>query len=116
MTTVKKFLAEITADRDIMREDYREATARINEIGELVTQTEQDIATIGEQLAELPKLQSQAGGLQRQVDDTIAAQSRLDEAQAGLQAVASTLEKRRLCPRTTPANRRIGCRTRGDWL
>lgn len=85
-------LADLMLERDTKREEYRQATERVAEIGEETKLIQVEIEALGVQLAELPKLRSRAGGLEKQAEDRLAAQARVDEADAGLQSILSILE------------------------
>ncbi|MDQ7034611.1 MAG: SMC family ATPase [Anaerolineae bacterium] len=88
----EQILADVTQERDEKREEWVAVRDRIQEIKKLEKDGKKEIAEIGVQVAELPKLQSQAGALQKQVDDAAAAQARLLEEEAKLADVVQTLE------------------------
>jgi DNA repair protein SbcC/Rad50 len=87
-----KLLVELNAEREIKREEYKLATNRMTEIGEVSKLKQDEIDMIGQQLAELPKLRSHVGRLAKQAEDAAAAQSRYDESLAALQAVNAILD------------------------
>jgi exonuclease SbcC len=88
----EKLLVELNIERETKREEYKNATSRIAEIGDLSKGKQDEIDQIGQQLADFPKLRSQAGRLAKQSEDAIAAQSRFDECLAALQAVETILQ------------------------
>lgn len=88
----EQILADVTQERDEKRDEWVAVRDRIQEIKTLEKDGKKQIAKIGTQVAELPKLQSQAGALQKQVDDAAAAQLRLHEIQAQLLVVEETLQ------------------------
>jgi DNA repair protein SbcC/Rad50 len=87
-----KLLVELNAEREIKREEYKQATNRMTEIGDLSKMKQDMIDKIGQQLVDLPKLRSHAGRLAQQAEDAAAAQSRFDECFAALNAVNAILE------------------------
>jgi DNA repair protein SbcC/Rad50 len=89
---LEKILAEITEERDSKRAAWAQSRDRVQEIKSTEQEQKRHIESIGRQLSELPQLRSQAGALQKQVDDSVAAQSRLNESQAVLLAVEQILE------------------------
>jgi DNA repair protein SbcC/Rad50 len=88
-----KILGELTVERDEKRDYWTQTRDRVREIELAEKEQQQRIDTIGKQLADLPRLRNQAGGLQKQVDDALAAQARLNDLQAQLQALEETLQK-----------------------
>jgi len=87
-----KILEELTEERDTKREEYRQSTERIAEINDETKEAQKEIEGFGVQLAELPKLRSRAGALEKQAEDIVQAQGRLDETQAELDSIATILE------------------------
>lgn len=87
-----QILEDLTDERDSKREEYRQATNRIDEISTETDDTNQVIEDLSQQLANLPKLRSRAGALEKQAEDIVAAQSRIDETQAHLDSIVTTLE------------------------
>ncbi|MGB7338409.1 MAG: SMC family ATPase [Phototrophicaceae bacterium] len=85
-------LEELNNERDVKREEYREATERIAIITDETKVTQQDIEAFGVQLADLPKLRNRIGALEKQAEDIDAAQARLDETQAALDAIDAILD------------------------
>lgn len=85
-------LADLTLERDTKREEYRQASERIADIGKETKLIQADIETLGVQLADLPKLRSRIGALEKQAEDRLIAQARVDEANAGLQSIITILE------------------------
>ena len=85
-------LEELTTERDAWREEYRQATERIGDIANETKIIQKDIEDCGIQLAELPKLRSRAGALEKQAEDILAAQSRVDETEAALNSILTILE------------------------
>lgn len=88
----EEILAELIEEREVHREEYRQATGRIKEIKDEITEVQKQIEAMGEELAELPTLRSREGALQKQAEDVAAAQVRYDETQADLLVVLETLE------------------------
>jgi exonuclease SbcC len=89
---LEKILAEITEERDSKRAFWTQTRDRVHELEAAEKEQQKQIEGIGRQLSELPQLRSQAGALQKQVDDSVAAQSRLNESQAALLAVEQILK------------------------
>ncbi|MCA9915790.1 MAG: SMC family ATPase, partial [Anaerolineae bacterium] len=88
----EQVLADLTEERDRKREIYREATERIKDIDEESKAHEGSIQTIGEELAELPRLRSKAGALQQRAEAASEARTRMAEAQAALNSIEETLQ------------------------
>jgi DNA repair protein SbcC/Rad50 len=85
-------LAEIAAERDSKRDDYRSTLARTNDIQREIIQHQAKTEQMADDLKQLPALQSKAGGLRRQLDDARDAESRLQTVQAQLDAVTQALD------------------------
>lgn len=85
-------LEELTIERDTKREEYRQSSERIADINDETGIAQKEIEGIGVQLAELPKHRNRAGALEKQAEDIIIAQSRLDETQAALSSILTILE------------------------
>lgn len=79
-------LTELIDERDAKRQTYRDTTQRIKDLDQSVKATQKNIDSIGDELAALPKLRSQAGALEKQQANAVEAQVRFDEATAGLQS------------------------------
>lgn len=88
----EQVLADLTEERDRKREIYREATERIKEIDAETKAHEGSIQSIGEELAELPRLRSRAGALQQRTEAASEARKRMDETQAALNSIEETLQ------------------------
>lgn len=88
----EQILEELVAEREAHREEYRQATVRIQEISDETSSVQQRIEEMGVELAQVPALRSREGALQKQAEDAAAAQIRFDEAQVNLEAVLATLE------------------------
>ena len=88
----EQLLAELIEEREAHREDYRQATVRIQEITDETAEFQGRIDAMGTELAQLPALRSREGALTKQAEDVAAAQTRFDESQVNLQAVHETLE------------------------
>ncbi|MEO1286213.1 MAG: SbcC/MukB-like Walker B domain-containing protein, partial [Chloroflexota bacterium] len=78
--------------RESLCEEYRQATERITEINDETKANQSEIEQFGVQLAELPKLRSRIGALEKQAEDVVVAQARVGEAQAELDAIAKIME------------------------
>ncbi|MEL6306765.1 MAG: SMC family ATPase [Chloroflexota bacterium] len=87
----ENILNDLIAERDTKREEYKNATERINSISDEEKVTNADIKEAGNDLAKLPKLRSEIGALEKQSADMIAAQSRMDETKAELASIEKTL-------------------------
>lgn len=92
-THYQNLMADIEEQRDARRIKYRWTISRTNEIQREIKQGQDDLERMVADLKQLPKLQSQAGALKKQLDDAREAQSRLDEVQASLTAVEAALEQ-----------------------
>ena len=88
----EKILSELIEERDTKREEYRSATQQITDLTEEEKERKGEIDAFGTKLADLPRLRSRIGALQKQAEDVQAAQARIDEAQAELTAIITTLE------------------------
>jgi len=87
----EKIVAELTEERDAKRESYKAATVRVHAILEEQNRFQERIDAIAIELVKLPKLRGEIGALQQQAAAAAAAQSRLEEAQAKLQSLLTTL-------------------------
>lgn len=87
-----QILVDLNAERDAKRHEYQDATDRIKVIDVEMGQATSDIKALSQDLVELPRLRSRVGALEKQAQDVVAAQSRIDETQAHLNTILSTLE------------------------
>jgi DNA repair protein SbcC/Rad50 len=84
-------IADVNDDLEHMRQVYAAATTRHHEISEEAGNIQTEIEAMGEQIAQLPRLQARAGAMQQQLDEANDARTRLQSAQTALQAIETAL-------------------------
>jgi DNA repair protein SbcC/Rad50 len=84
-------LGDIEMERDTMRATYVDAQQRTKTIETDIADHEAETERLAEDIKRLPALRARAGALEKQLDDSVAAQARRDEADAHVRVIAERL-------------------------
>lgn len=87
-----ELIAQLTEERDTLREQYRDHQQRIKVLDETLTDSHRQLEKMNGELVQLAPLRERAGALQTRMDQAAEAQARLEIEQGRLQAISDKLE------------------------